>query len=202
MTGNPQSWLDLITMPTMDPRSLISTISFQGQLATFTRSPNWLQATAWVPPVIKVTPSGTPATTSNLMANNPQDFASIEAANTWNGTHAMTTINPQLPLVSEGLMYLRYGGNFINNIFFDFIGGASSTDIQIGFGDNSYTAGDFTAGPIGTIPVFAFPTSATYSGTGKMMAITLLQPGRYSMGLRIVDNSGNYSMFPMEWIVI
>ncbi|MDP4198492.1 MAG: hypothetical protein Q8922_00860 [Bacteroidota bacterium] len=113
----------------------------------------------------------------------------------------MTTNNPQLPLVVEGLMYLK-SGPFTNNIFLDFTGGATSTDVQLGFRDNSYTSGDFTAGATGTIPVFAFPGApVTYGGTGHILSVTLLKPGRYSMGIRIVDNVGNYSLFPMEWIV-
>ncbi len=195
-----QSWLDLILSPTMDPRGLVSNTSFSTGPGAFLRSTNWLQAVAWVSPPMKVSAPGV-GTTSNIMAVNPQDFTSIEAAATWNATHAMTTNNAQLPLVAEGLMFLRSGTNFQNNLFFDITGGTTLVGVQLSFRDNSYTAGDFTAGATGTIPVFDFG-AGPFSGAGKQMTVTLLQPGRFSMGLRLVDNAGNYSMFPMEWIVI
>ncbi|MDP4198491.1 MAG: hypothetical protein Q8922_00865 [Bacteroidota bacterium] len=49
---NAQSWFDLATMDTLDPRSLISTATLQDntgatQTATFLRSINWLQAVTW-----------------------------------------------------------------------------------------------------------------------------------------------------------
>ncbi len=201
---NPQSWNDLVLQPTMDPRSLIANPVLVDSGATsrdgsFLRSVNWLQSVTWVAPVIKFTPSATMA--AYIMANNPQDFDSIEAANLWNTTHAMTSINPQLPLVSEGLIFGKAGSNSNNNYPIDFIGGATSTDIQISFRDNSFTGGDFTSGGTPTIPVFAFP-SATYGGTSKLLTMTFLQTGRFSLGIRVVDNSGNYSMFPIELIVL
>lgn len=202
-----QSWLDLPVSPTIDARTLIQSCAFIDQAGTsqgglFQRSTNWLKAVTWVSPVVKVTAYGTVSATSNLVAVNGQDFTSVEAAATWNGTHVMTTNNAQLPLVSEGLMFLKAGTNFINNVFFDFNGGVTSTDVQIGFRDNSYTSGDFTNSATGTIPVYAFPTTTTYGGTGRQLSLTLLQTGRFHMGLRIVDNGGNYSMFPMEWVVL
>ncbi len=203
MNGSPQSWFDLATSPTMDPRSLISTIQFQDQalayvVGSFTRSTNWLQATTWVASPLKVTAFSTQP--SFLASSNNQDFGSVEAANVWNATHAMTSLSTQLPLVSEGLMYLK-AGPFINNLFFDFAGGVTSTDVQISFRANSLTNGDFSNGGTGTIPVFAFP-SVTFGGTTKNMQITLLQTGHFQMGIRIVDNSGNYSMLPLDWIVL
>jgi hypothetical protein len=202
---NAQSWFDLAMQPTQDPRSLIGMISFEdqanaAQAGTFTRSTNWLQAAIWVAPPMKVTPRAT-LTTAFIIAANPNDFASAEFAAAWNAAHAMTSINPQLPLVAEGLMYLK-AGPFMNMVYLDITGGTTSTDVQISFRDNSYTSGDFTNGAAGTIPVFAFPTTTTYGGTGRALTVTLLKPGRYSMGIRIVDNAGNYSMFPMEWVVV
>jgi hypothetical protein len=74
--------------------------------------------------------------------------------------------------------------------------------VQISFRDNSYSGGDFTNGGTPTIPVFAFPTSTTYGGTGRNLQLTLLKTGRFSMGIRIVDGGGNYSMFPFELVVL
>ncbi len=196
---NAQSWNDLLLQSTMDPRGLISNAGFVSTGGLFLRSTTWLQAVTWVAPPMKVSAPGV-GTTSNIMAVNPQDFPSIEAAATWNATHAMTTINPQIPLVNEGLMYLHAGSNFYNNIYLDITGGTTLVSVQLSFRDNSYTAGDFTAGATGTIPVFDFGTGP-FMGLGKLFQVTLLQTGRFQMGLRLVDNAGNYSMFPMDWLV-
>jgi hypothetical protein len=204
MISTVQSWYDVITQSTMDPRNLISNPNFQdqagaGQFGSFLRSTNWLQAVTWVAPVIKVSPSV--AAPASIMATNPQDFASIEAAQTWNATHAMTSINPQLPLVSEGTVFVKSGTNFVNLIPLDFIGAATSTSVQLSFRDNSLVAGDFTAGASGTIPVFDFG-SATFGGTSHVLQMTLLQTGHFQMGIRVIDNGGNFSMFPLDLIVL
>ena len=80
---NAQSWYDLVTMPTMDPRGLIATTSFQDQAGavqngSFSRSTNWLQAVTWVAPPMKVS-ARTTNTTSVINALNAQDFESIDA---------------------------------------------------------------------------------------------------------------------------
>jgi hypothetical protein len=113
----------------------------------------------------------------------------------------MTSISTQLPLAVNALMILKASPKFLNNVFFDFLGGATSTDIPFSFKDNSLTSGDFTNAATGTIPSYSFG-STTFGGTGKMLTVSILTPGRYSVALRIVDNAGGYSLFPMEWIVL
>ncbi|MFI5200889.1 MAG: hypothetical protein ACHQNE_00695 [Candidatus Kapaibacterium sp.] len=211
MNGNtapsgPQSWFDLVVMPPMDPRGIIQSVLFQNQAgasqpASFARSATFLHNSTWVNPPMIVTQPGGGTSPGFVLAANPQDFDSMVAAQNWTSLHAMTVTSAQVALSVQKLMFLKAGMKFVNNIYLDFTGGATSTDIQLSIRDNSATSGDFQGAPTGTVPVFSFP-STTYGGTGKQMQLTLLQPGRFNVGLRIIDNSGNYSIFEMDWIVL
>ncbi len=197
----PQSWFDLVVMPTMDPRSIISAVSFEAsaggqQAGTFARSSTWLHSTTWVNPPLIVSQTG-----SNLVCPNIQDFASVEIANTWNGLHQMTALNNQLPINVQKIMFLKAGTAFVNNIFLDWSAGITSTDVQLSFRDNAATSGDFQNSGTGTVPVFAW-SGPTFGSTARNLEVTLLRPGRFQMALRIIDNSGNYSMYEMDWIVL
>jgi hypothetical protein len=202
---NIQSWFDLAMQTPMDPRILISSISFFNQAGAqqggqFGRYTNWLKPVTWVPPVIGVSPSVLPAV-SNVTTANPQDYEAIEAAVAWNGSHAMTSISTLLPIAVNSLMILKAGTKFINNVFLDWTGAVTSTDVLFSFKDNSYTSGDFTNAASGTVPAYSFGATV-FGGTGKQLSMSLLTTGRFSVALRIVDNAGNYSLFPMEWIVL
>ncbi len=197
----PQSWYDLVVMSPMDIRSLIQSATFEssggGQTAgTFARSSTWLHAATWVNPPLVVSQTG-----SNVTCPNAQDFASVEAANTWNGLHLMTAQNNQLPLSVQKIMFLKAGTAFVNNIFLDWTPAVTSTDVQLSFRDNSTTSGDFQNSATATVPVFAF-SGATFGTTARNLQVTLLRTGRFQVALRIIDNSGNYSMYEMDWIVL
>ncbi len=197
------SWYDYATQSPRDPRTIVQSISFMDQtgatqLATFLRSTTWLQAATWVAPPMDVTPRTTFVPTINAPFGN--DFQAQELAAQWNAQRAMTVLNAQYPIAVQKEIILRAGMQFANLFALDFTGGATSTDIQFSFLQNSLTSGDFTSGASGTIPVFAFP-SATYGGTSRVMTVTLLRPGRYAVALRIKDNTGNYSLFEMDWLV-
>src|ERR1700733_11369794 len=94
----PQSWFDLVVMPTMDPRSIIQTASFEDngatmRAATFNRSPTWLLPGPWSEAPLSVS-VGVGTTLANVTVPNVYDYASIEAANTWNTLHQMTPATP------------------------------------------------------------------------------------------------------------
>ncbi len=112
----------------------------------------------------------------------------------------MTAQNNQLPIAVQKIMFLKAGTAFVNNIFLDWSPTVTSTDVQLSFRDNSTTSGDFQNSATATVPVFAF-SGATFGGTARMLQVTLLRTGRFQMCLRIIDNSGNYSMYEMDWIV-
>ncbi len=201
------SWNDLIIMPPADPRSLISFLALTDQtgatqLASFLRSATWLNAAkTWVNPPISTSLPGFNAT-SHIVATNPYDFDAVIQTNEWNTTQAMTLPVAGLPIAAQKIMYLKADPRFTNFVYFDFAGATTSTDIQLSFRDNSTTSGNFQNSGVATVPVLAFPNSATYGGTGRALQVSLTKPGRYVMGLRIVDNTGNWSMFEMDWIVL
>jgi hypothetical protein len=64
------------------------------------------------------------------------------------------------------------------------------------------TSGDFQNAGTATVPVFEFPPSATYGGTGRNFQVTLLRPGRFNVGIVTLDSTAVISMFEMEWIVL
>ncbi len=202
----PQSWFDLVVMPTMDPRSFIQTASLEDSTgtmhpATFMRSPTWLLPGPWgVSPINVTTPSG--SLIPNVTVPNAYDFASQEDANAWNTLHQMVAANPtSLPIVVQKIMFLKAGTAFVNNLYLDWKAGVTASDIQLSFRDNSVTSGDFQNSGTATVPAFVFPLSATYGNTGRNLQVTLLRTGRFDVGMRTVDSSGTTSMFEMLWIV-
>lgn len=193
-------------MPPMDPRGLISFLTFENQagaqqIATYQHSSTWLKSIAWInAPMIPTLPGA--GTTGNIVAANIYDFNSVVAANAWNSTHAMTApTSNQLPFSVQNIFFLKVGPQFINNFYLDFTGVTTSTDIQLSMRDNSTTSGQFQNAALATVPAFVFPTT-TYGGTGRNLQVSVLRTGRFHVALRIVDNSGNWSMFEMEWIVL
>jgi hypothetical protein len=202
----PQSWFDLVVMSTMDPRNIIQTASLEDsggtmRAATFARSQSWLLPGPWIETPINVsTPVG--GLIPNVTVPNVYDYASIEAANTWNTLHQMVPVNPSnLPFPVQNIMFLKAGTAFVNNLFVDCKPGVSFTQAMLTFRDNAVTSGDFQNSATATLPVFTFP-NATYGSTGRNLQVTVLRPGRFNIGLTIIDNSSNLSMFDMEWIVL
>jgi len=194
-------------MPPMDPRSIMASPLLMDntsaiQAGTFARSATWLNLTkTWVnPPMVTTLP--TASTTSHVVAANPYDFQAVIDAQTWNTTHAMSLPTNGMPVAVQKIMYLRADPRFINTFYVDFTGAATSTDIQLSMRDNSVTSGNYQNAAAGTVPVFTFPNTSTYGGTGRSFQVTLLQSGRFNVGFRIVDNAANWSMFEMEWIVL
>jgi hypothetical protein len=193
-------------MEPMDPRLVIQKITLDDNTgaakgATFSRVTSWFQNVTWVNPVLKIS-DVTSSTTPTIAANSPQDYQSFQEAVVWNSTKSMVATNSKLPLAVKKIVFLKAGMSFDNTIYLDWIGGATSTDVQISFRDNSVTSGNLD--PLGgapTVPVFQFLATATYGGAGRKLTVTVLRPGRYFVGIRVLDNGGNYSMFEMEWIV-
>jgi hypothetical protein len=194
-------------MPTMDPRSIISTAAFEDSTgtmhaATFERSPSWLLAGPWgQSPLNVTTPTG--SLIPNVTVPNVYDYASLEEANTWNTLHQMVAPVPtSLPLAVQKIMFLKAGTAFVNNLFLDWKAGVTSGSVQLSFRDNSVTSGDFQNSGTGTVPAFIFPSSATYGGLGRNLQVTLLRPGRYTVGIVTLDSAVVTSMFEMEWFVL
>jgi hypothetical protein len=170
--------------------------------ATFARSSTWLQPGPWGQSPLTVS-VGVGTTLPNVTVPNAYDYASIEAANTWNTLHQMTPASPTgLPLPVQQIMFLKAGTAFVNNLFLDWKGAVTSSNIQLSFRDNSTTSGDFTNSGTATVPAFVFPATATYGSTGRNFQVTLLRPGRFNVGLVVFDSTSALSMFEMDWIVL
>ncbi|HET6401057.1 MAG TPA: hypothetical protein VFH95_06615 [Candidatus Kapabacteria bacterium] len=202
-----QSWNDLVVLPPMDPRSIIASLAMEDQSgtmqnATFARSITWLNAgTTWINPPMTTTIAGGPTTTSHVVAANSYDFQAVVDATNWNTAHAMTAPALGLPIAVQNIMFLKADPRFINNLYLNMSSGVTATDIQLSMRDNSTTSGDFQNAANATVPVFQFPSS-TYGGGGRNVQVSLTMPGRFHVAFRIIDNSGNWSMFEMEWIVL
>lgn len=54
----------------------------------------------------------------------------------------MISTNPKLPIAVKKIVFGKAGISFDNIIYLDFIGGATSTNIEISFRDNSVTSGN------------------------------------------------------------
>ncbi len=197
------SWYDFATQSPVDPRMLVQAIAFEDQSGIlqpgqFTRSTTWLQNVSWVNPPLVVTSRA--VMVPNATAVAPADYNALEIVDQWNAQRAMTALTNQYPLSVEKIMFLIAGRRFANNIYLDWTGGDTASDIEFSFRDNSLTSGDFTSGAQGTIPVFQFATS-TFGGVTRNLQVTVLRRGRFPVCLRIKDTSGNWSMYEMLWIV-
>jgi hypothetical protein len=204
-TTSAQSWFDFPVMQPMDIRSLVQTASLQDnggtlRAATFSRSSTWLVPGPWVSPVVGINVGGT---VPNISVPNTYDYQSIEAANEWNTLHQMAAPNAVIiPAAVSKIMFLKAGTAFVNNLYLDWTPGKTSQLVQLSFRDNSVTSGDFQNAGTGTIPALLFPTTATYGGINKNFQVTLLQKGRFQVGMLVLDNAGNMSMYEMDWIVL
>lgn len=147
------------------------------------------------------TPSG--SVIPYVSVPNAYDYESIQAANAWNTTHQMVAQNPpSLPIAVQQIIFGKVGNAFVNNYFLDWKAGITSSSVQLSLRDNSVTSGDFQNSGAGTVPAFIFPTGATFGNTGRNLQLTLLKPGRFNLGIRVVDSATNTSMFELELIAL
>jgi hypothetical protein len=97
--------------------------------------------------------------------------------------------------------FLKAGNAYITTFFLDWAGGVTSTDVQLSIRDNSATGGNFLNGAAGTVPAFTW-SGNTFGGTSRKLSVCTTGPGRIAMGLRVIDNGGNVSMFEMDWNIV
>jgi hypothetical protein len=203
-TTNPQSWYDMPFLAPMDPRAIISQISFTdngggSRAGQFLNSATFLNNTTWQPSPLSITPLAT--ATPFCLALTPQDFVAVQTAAQWTNSHGIVRSNTQLPPTVQKILFLKAGIGYITTFFLDWVGGVTSTDIQISPRDNSATAGNFLDAAAGNVPVFSW-TGNTFGGTGKQLSVVTTGPGRVNMAMRVIDNSANWSMFEMDWNIV
>jgi hypothetical protein len=201
---NPQSWYDLPLMQPMDPRSIVSFALLDdntgiSRTGVFLNSATFNNAT-WAASPLTLSPIAT-ATTPSCQPVNPTDFDSIYIAQSWTASHGIIAPNAsQLPATVSKIMFFKAGGRFITIIYLDWAGGVTSTDIQLSMRDNTVVGGNLIKSQ-STVPVFSF-TGNTFGGTGRKLTISSVAPARVPMTLRVIDNSGNWSMFEMDWNIV
>jgi hypothetical protein len=203
-TTNPQSWYDLPFMTPMDPRSIIANVQLTDNGGTphpglFQNSGTFLNNTTWVASPLALSSTVAPT----CIAVTPQDFNAVAAAQQWTNSHGIVRTNTGLPPTVQKIVFLKAGNNYFTQFFLDWTPGVTSQDIQISLRDNSATAGNFFDSAGGNVPVFAWGPSATvFGGLGKMLTVCTTGPGRVNMAMRVIDNSSNWSMFEMDWVIV
>jgi hypothetical protein len=159
----------------------------------FTRATNFFNTT-WTPNTANI--KGDPI----CLTLAGDEALQVAEALAWTHQHTGsrntdTTLAPPL----AKLTFLR-AGSYQMQINLD-LKGISYPEMMLTFRDNALTQGDFTGATGPTIPVFLF-NQHTYTGPSNILYVTVRQPGRYSMVLRLKDGSGNYYMMEMEWVVV
>ena len=202
--ANTQSWFDLPYGDPVDPRSVISAISFDdntgvAQPGLFQNSATFLHNTTWQASPLALS-AGTGATAPFCAPVTPADYLGISIAQRWQNSHGIIRSNTQLPPTVQKIIYTKAYPRFQTAIFFDWAGGVTSSDLQFSFRDNSAVGGNFITGAA-TVPVFAW-NGPTFGGSARKLIISTVRPGRFVMVLRIVDNAGNWSMFEIELRIV
>jgi hypothetical protein len=199
----PQSWYDLPLMSPMDPRSVVSFVNLQdsgggNHSGIFQNSSTFLNNTTWHTPPIAYTSIATVAPMCNALT--PQDSDAVVTAANWTAAHGILASNTQLPPTILRSCFLKAGNRFQTTINLDWTPGVTSTDVQLSFKDNSGVGGNLITGS-STVPVLAW-SGNTFGGLARALTISTIGPGRVAMVLRIIDNSGNWSMFEMDWNIV
>ncbi|MEO6939921.1 MAG: hypothetical protein ABI444_07265 [Candidatus Kapaibacterium sp.] len=202
---SPQSWFDLPLMPPMDPRAIISFVQLDdnGGLprnAQFQNSNSFNAPVTWAASPLSLS-AGTGATLPQCVAVTPQDFEATQNAIQWIASHGVVRPNTQVAPSVQKIIFLKAGNAYITTFFLDWAGGVTSTDVQLSIRDNSATGGNFLNGAAGTVPAFTW-SGNTFGGTSRKLSVCTTGPGRIAMGLRVIDNGGNVSMFEMDWNIV
>lgn len=183
------SWIDWQSQSPQSPLDLIARAKFGGSVGAYANSTTFSTSTGTIitsPFVYNGTPVCSALGTDNLQR--------VADADQWNFSHLTRNSSATLAPPLAKVIFLRGGADWEMSIPINF-GGATYNDLQLSFRDNAGTRGDFA----GTVPVIAF--SGIYTGA-QTLTVTLKSFGRMSMGLRTIDQSANWSMFEMEWIVV
>jgi len=191
---DPQSWYDLQVASAIDIRNMILNAYLGSTQGVFTRSSNYATpgGGGWITSPFVISANPTCATV------HTDDMQMVADAAQWNMTHGTWNSSTSLCIPLRKLIFLRAGNQWEMTIPISF-GGATYTDLQLSFRDNAATAGDFTSGGTGTMPVLKF----TGSFTGAVnLKLTINGTGHTFLGMRAQDNTGATSMFEMEIVVV
>jgi hypothetical protein len=189
----PQSWYDFSIAAPEDPRDLISNVALNGVEGDFLYSQTFSHPSgSWI--ATPLTLNGTPICFS-LWTDN--QLAVAHAAQ-WNFLHGTISTDPKISPLLNNVIYVKAGNAWQMTIPIS-TNGITLTDIQLSFRDNAATSGDYIGATSGGIPAFSFP--GMFSGS-LTLDITFSSTGRVQLALRTIDNSGNYSMFGFECVIV
>ncbi len=183
------SWIDWQNQIPRNPQDFIARAKIGGAIGAYVNSTSFhtYSGTIIASPFAY---NGDP-TCAALGTDSLQNVA--DAAQ-WNFGHITRNSGATLAPPLAKVIFLRAGTDWEMSIPLN-LGGATYNELELRYRDNAGTRGDYA----GTVPVIAFQGIFTGSQT---LAVTLKNTGRVSMGLRGIDQSGNWSMFEMEWIVV
>lgn len=122
------------------------------------------------------------------------DQLAIAKAEQWNFAHQTLNGSAELPPPLNSWIYLRVGEQWKMEILMNF-GSEEFSDIQLSFLHNAATHGLFR----NRVPVISFSQSYTQV---NILSLTLVRPGLFSIGIRMIDTGGIYSMFELKCIVV
>ncbi len=187
-----QSWNDLPVVNPLDPRNVVANSQFGLAQGVFKRSTTFLQG-SWAASAINFTGL------ANCSSLHGDDQLTVNNANQWNFSHKVVNTDSSLAIPMRKVMFMRGGRQWQMNIELD-LGTTPYSDIQLSLRDNAASAGDFLDSTSGSIPVISY--SGTFTAH-QMFNVTIFNLGRVSMGLVMKNNdTGAYSMFEMEWVVV
>ncbi len=194
-SNKPQSWYDLPTFEPKDPRDLIANVKMNGISGSFVRSSNFIGASSWGPTPFILR--------GDIICNalHSDDQLAVANAAQWTVQHQGGNFtSSSTPLPVKNMLFLRGGVEWEMNFQID-LGLLTYNNLQLSFRDNATSAGNFTGGVPGTIPVFQFQPGLF--GIVNF-AVTLKHYGHFYMVISAIDNSMYpvNSMFEMEWISV
>jgi hypothetical protein len=187
-----RSWFDLTISPPRDPRILIANATLGATPGTFTRSKNFVGAATWVASPFNLT--------GNIICNalRTDDNQDVADAAQWTMQHQCGNFAASNPPALQRMIFLRAGTRWSMTVPIN-LGGATYSDLQIGFRNNGTSVGNFAAATSGSYPVIIF--NGGLSATVNLV-ITVKTPGLYQMAISARDGSGNNSFFDMDWVVV
>ncbi len=193
-TGPVTSWIGWAESDPVDPLSVIAmarieNLPFSNDTGVYLNSTTYgTPGASWVDTTVDY--NGEPTVVS--LRTDRQ--GTVAEALQWNMAHLSRNASASLAIPLRKVIFLKAGTEWENRIILT-MGGKFYNDFQLSLLNNAGTRGDEQ----GTVPVLSF-TASTYVGTQLTLAVSIKTPGVFRMGLRGVDQGGDWSMFEMLWV--
>ena len=186
------SWIDWADTMPKSPLDLIANARLGSAQGVFAYS------TTFSSPSGSTLPSASPIALSSdpiCFALGTDNLQNVADAAQWNFAHQTRNSSTKLAPPLSKVIFLRAGTQWEMKIPLS-LGPGTYVNFELSYRDNAGTRGDAQ----GTVPVISF--SGTSFTDPLVLYVTLKQVGHVSMGLRAIDNAGNWSMYESEWIIV